>query len=261
MEEIKLHPSKKVYFASDFHLGVPTHEKSLEREKQIVNWLNEAKTDAQAIFLLGDVFDFWFEYKDVVPKGYVRFLGTLAQICDSGIPVYFFTGNHDMWVFDYLEKEIGVKMLREPTPFLIGGKRFLIGHGDGLGPGDFGYKTIKKVFALRLNQILFSFLHPRMGVGIANYFSRTSRAANGGGDEVFISADHEWLVAYAREILKKEHYDFFIFGHRHLPLDIQIQDNVQYINTGDWIKYNTYAVFDGEKLNLIYNSSPVPRHS
>jgi len=241
---------KKIYFASDFHLGVPDYESSLEREKKIVRWLDEIKSDASEIYLVGDVFDFWFEYKKAVPRGFVRLLGKIAEITDSGIPVHFFTGNHDMWIFDYVPKELGVMLHREPIEKTYNGKTFLIGHGDGLGPGDNGYKFIKKVFSNKFFQWCFSLLHPNLGVKLANFWSGKSRATTGTSNEKFLGEENEWLVVYCKEILQKQHYDYFIFGHRHLPLDIKLKENSRYINLGDWIKYFTYAVWDGENLEL-----------
>ncbi len=243
---------KKIYFASDFHLGVPTYEKSLEREKRIVRWLDSIKADVEELYLLGDVFDFWFEYRTVVPRGYVRLLGKLAEISDAGIPIHYFTGNHDMWIFDYLEKELNVKVYRAPVEATYSGKSFYIGHGDGLGPGDHGYKFIKKIFANPVCQWLFARLHPNFGIGLANYFSKKSRIATGTIDEKFLGEEKEWLVLHSKELLEKKHYDFLIFGHRHLPLDIHINEQSRYINLGDWIRYNSYGVFDGEKFELKY---------
>lgn len=241
---------KKIYFASDFHLGVPNYEKSLVREKRIVKWLDEIKHDAQEIYLMGDLFDFWFEYKYTVPKGFVRLLGKIAEISDSGIPVILFTGNHDMWMFDYLPKELGVTIHRSPITKTYNGKTFFIGHGDGLGPGDKGYKFIKKVFANPFCQWLFARLHPNFAMSMANFWSRKSRLANGPKDEKFLGEENEWLVVYSKEKLKTQHFDYFVFGHRHLPLDIKLNNTSRYINLGEWITYNTYAVFDGEKLEL-----------
>ncbi len=242
-------PGKKIYFASDFHLGVPTYENSLEREHKIVKWLDSIKADAEELYLLGDVFDFWFEYRTVVPRGYVRLLGKLAELSDSGIKIHYFIGNHDMWTFDYLEKELNVIIYRVPIEISYNGKAFYIGHGDGLGPGDHGYKFIKKVFASKVCQWLFARLHPNFGIGIANYFSKKSRIATGTTDEKFLGEEKEWLVIYSKEILAKKHFDYLIFGHRHLPLDIKI-DSSRYINLGDWIQYFTYGVFDGAEFEL-----------
>lgn len=239
---------KKIYFASDFHLGIPDKERSLEREKRIVRWLDEIKNDAAEIFIMGDIFDFWFEYTTVVPRGFTRLLGKIAEICDSGIPVSLFTGNHDMWMFGYLHDELGVTIHRKPITREFGGKKFFLAHGDGLGPGDHGYKMIKKIFANPLCQWLFARIHPNLGMRIANYWSRKSRMTNGEKEE-FKGEEKEFLVQFIKETLKKEHYDYFIFGHRHLPLQINV-DNSLYINLGEWVNYSTYAVFDGEKLEL-----------
>lgn len=243
---------KKIYFASDFHLGVPDHAASLVREKQVVKWLGEIRHDAAEIYLMGDIFDFWFEYKSVVPKGFVRLLGKIAEIRDSGIPVHLFTGNHDMWMHDYLPKELGVSIYREPITREFNGKRFLLGHGDGLGPGDHGYKMIKKIFANKFCQWIFARFHPNFGMWLAQYWSRKSRIANGTKDEKFHGEEGEWLVTYAKEVLQKEHYDYFIFGHRHLPLDIRLSEKSRYVNLGEWVNYCSYAVFDGETLELKY---------
>ncbi len=249
----------KIYFASDFHLGIPDYEKSLEREKRIVRWLDEIKIDAKEIYLAGDVFDFWFEYKKAVPRGFVRILGKIAELSDSGITIHYFTGNHDMWVFDYLPKELGVKLHREPITKIYNGKKFYIGHGDGLGPGDNGYKFIKWVFRSRLCQWLFARIHPNLGLTIAHYWSRKSRIANGEKDESFHGEKGEWLITHCKEILQKEHFDFFIFGHRHLPLDIKLNEQTttateqaRYINLGEWVNYNSYAVFNRTTLELKY---------
>lgn len=241
---------KKIYFASDFHLGVPSFEKSLAREKRIVKWLDEIKHDASEIYLMGDMFDFWFEYKYAAPKGFVRLLGKIAEITDSGIPVTFFTGNHDMWMFDYLPREIGVTIYKDPIEKEFNGKKFFLGHGDGLGPGDKGYKFIKKIFSNKFCQWLFARIHPNFGIGMANYWSRKSRLSNGPEDEKFTGEENEWLVVFAKDVLKNKHFDYFIFGHRHLPLDIKLTENSRYINLGEWVNYNTYAVFDGNTVEL-----------
>jgi len=243
-------PSKKIYFASDFHLGAPDESSSKLREQRIVNWLEDIRKDAEEIFLVGDLFDFWFEYKRAIPKGFVRLQGKIAELSDAGIPITLFTGNHDMWMFDYLPKELGVKLYREPIRRNFAGKEFLIGHGDGLGPGDHGYKFIKKVFANKICQWLFARLHPNFGIAMADYWSGKSRRANREEDEKFLGEENEWLAIYCKEYLQKEHIDYFIFGHRHLPLDLKVGDNSRYINLGEWMNYNTYAVFDGSELKL-----------
>lgn len=242
--------TKKIYFLSDFHLGAPDAAASLVREKRVVRFLDEIKHDAAEIFIVGDLFDFWYEYRNVVPKGYVRILGKMAELTDAGIPIHFFVGNHDMWMKDYFQKELNTDVYFEPKEFNFYGKRFLVGHGDGLGPGDKGYKFLKKIFRNKFCQWMFGVLPPYIGIGLADYFSRKSRAKTGKTDEVFLGNENEWLVIYSKEVLEKEHFDYFIFGHRHLPLDVQLNNNSRYINLGDWIKYFTYAVFDGETLSL-----------
>lgn len=244
--------NKKIYFLSDFHLGAPNAQASLIREKKIIKFLDEIKKDAEQIFIVGDLFDFWYEYKKVVPKGYVRILGKLAEITDSGIPIHFFVGNHDMWMKDYFKTELNIPVYFEPHPFTFNNKTFLIGHGDGLGPGDYGYKFIKKIFRSKISQFFFGILPPYIGMGMANFFSQKSRAQTEQTDEIFLGEEKEWLIIYCKEVLKKYSYDYFIFGHRHLPINFNLSANSLYVNLGDWIKYDSYAVFDGEKLELKY---------
>lgn len=238
--------SGKTYFLSDFHLGVPDHPRSLEREKKIVEFLDQAAKDAQEIFILGDIFDFWFEYKTAVPRGFVRLLGKIASIVDSGIPIHVFIGNHDMWIFDYLPEELGVKLYREPIMQTIYGKRLYIGHGDGLGPGDNGYKFIKKVFRNPLCQWLFARLHPNFGIGLANFWSGRSRKKNWDNDRRWNGSDKEFLVKHCQTELQKEYYDYFVFGHRHLPIDMEVGPNSRYINLGDWITNFSYGVLNDQ---------------
>lgn len=246
--DMSLNTSKKIYFASDFHLGAPNHEKSLVREKIIVQWLDTIKHDAEEIYLMGDIFDFWFEYKTVIPKGFTRLLGKLAELSDSGLSIHIFTGNHDMWMKDYLKKELNIPIYYQPISKVLKGKKFYLGHGDGLGPGDNSYKVIKKIFANPVCQWLFARIHPNLGISLAGSWSKHSR--DNGDDDVFKGIKSEWLVQYCNEVLKKEHFDYFVFGHRHLPLEIKLENQSTYINLGDWITYFTYAVFDGDRLEL-----------
>jgi len=246
-----LETGKKVYFLSDFHLGAPNDTESRKREDRLVRFLQDARKDAGIIFIVGDIFDFWFEYKTVVPKGFVRILGTLAQLADEGIQLHIFTGNHDLWMQDYLSKELNAKLYFEPQAFIIQNKQFLIGHGDGLGPGDKGYKRLKKIFTNPICQWLFRWLHPDAGIQLANYFSRKSRAKTGNAAEIFLGEDKEWLILYTKEKAKTMSVDYFIFGHRHYAIDLKINDKSRYINLGDWIRLNTYAVFDGTDLQLL----------
>ena len=242
----------KLYFASDQHFGAPNALASRAREILFVQWLDEIKKDATALFLLGDLFDFWFEYKKTVPKGFVRILGKLAEIQDSGIPIHFFIGNHDLWAKGYFEAELGVRVYKEPTSFTFNDKTFLIGHGDGLGPGDKGYKFMKKMFTNPFFRWLYHWIHPDIGVAIGQYLSLKNRYLSGDEDVKFLGEDKEDLILYCKEIHKKTPHDFYLFGHRHLPLEIEIAKTSKYLNTGDWISYNTYAVFDGKKLELKY---------
>ncbi|TKC05127.1 UDP-2,3-diacylglucosamine diphosphatase [Pedobacter frigoris] len=243
--------TKNIYFASDFHLGSPDFEESRKREDRIVRWLTYIESSCSELFLMGDIFDFWFEYKTVVPKGFIRLQGKLAAMADGGIKIYFFKGNHDMWVDDYFIKEIGIEIVSDELVIERAGKRFFLHHGDGLGPGDKKYKLLRRVFRNPVCQWLFSLIPPRIGLGIANGWSGHSRAANN-KEEVFLGEENEWLAIYAREQLLKQHYDYFVFGHRHLPLEINLTANSKYVNIGEWINFNSYAVFDGNELSLKY---------
>lgn len=244
----------KVYFASDFHLGAYPLESSKARERRIVSWLDSIKEDAKALFLMGDIFDFWFEYASVVPKGYVRFLGKLAELADLGVSITIFKGNHDMWMFGYFKDELNAEIISDELILDMDGKRFFLHHGDGLGPGDRKYKLLKKIFRSRICQWLFARLHPNLGIGIASRWSKQSRIANG-GEETFLGEDREWLIQYAIEMEKKEHADYYIFGHRHFPYNYQLNPHSQVLNLGEWINYNTYAVWDGRILELkVWNS-------
>jgi UDP-2,3-diacylglucosamine hydrolase len=248
--EILLPSDKKIYFASDFHLGVPNYASSLEREKRIIIWLDQIKRDAHSIYLLGDIFDFWFEYNHAIPKGFIRFQGKLAELRDAGIPIYFFTGNHDMWMFDYFTKELDIMIYRKPQILQINGKVLLIGHGDGLGPGDSMYKIQKKFFNSKVCQWLFARIHPNLGMSIAQLWSKQSRLANTKREEKFNGEENEFLLSYCKTIEKETHHDFYVFGHRHLPLDLEVGVNSRYINLGEWVHFNTYAEFDGQAVAL-----------
>ena len=243
---------KKVYFASDLHLGIPDRESSLAREKRFCSWLDEIKHDAQEIYLVGDLFDVWFEYKNVVPKGHTRFLGKLAELSDEGIHIEVFTGNHDLWMRGYFEQELNIPVHHNPIVRNFNGKKFFIAHGDGLGPGDLGYKMLKRVLRNPVSQWLYRRLHPDTGVGVAGWLSRLGPKHVDGEEEKFLGPDKEWLVQFAYEKLKTEHVDYFIFGHRHIAVEYQLQENSKYINLGDWIRYDSYAVFDGNDLRLKY---------
>lgn len=246
---------KKVYFASDFHFGIPDAESSRKREDHFVKWLETVKADAEEIFLMGDLFDFWFEYKTVIPRGYSRLFGKLAELSDRGIKIHLFRGNHDMWAFDYLSRELQIEIHRDPEIRTIYGKTFYLAHGDGLGPGDHGYKMIKSVFQCRLNQWLFRWLHPDIGIRLGFFWSRKSRNAiqiQKDTDNREIHFIKTRLSAYSENVLRTHpEIDYFIFGHWHFPLEIQLTDRCRQLSLGDWITHFTYAAFDGKTLTLI----------
>jgi UDP-2,3-diacylglucosamine hydrolase len=276
MNSINLQKDKKIYFASDFHLGYPDHQTSLARERKVVAWLDSIKTDAQVVFLVGDIFDFWFEYKNVVPKGFVRLLGKLAELSDSGIEIIVFAGNHDIWMFDYFTKELAIKVHRDFQEYSVGREQlavisnqssvsnsllttqrsqlttFYVVHGDGLGPGDFGYKYLKKVFESKLSQWAFGWIHPHAGISLATWWSGSRKDEERIKRELQFRGDNEWLWSFAKEQEAIKHHDFYIFGHRHLLLDLPVNENSRYINLGQWAydDENSYhfAVFDGVEL-------------
>jgi UDP-2,3-diacylglucosamine hydrolase len=289
MTTIQLQANKKIYFASDFHLGYPDFETSLIREKKIVAWLDSIKTDAQVIFLVGDIFDFWFEYKNVVPKGYVRLLGKLTELSDTGIGIIIFPGNHDIWMFDYFTKELGIKVFRNAQEYSIvnseqriedsgeksnsdgnllekkqtkadtpipnpQSKTFYIVHGDGLGPGDYGYKYLKKVFESKLSQWAFGWLHPHVGISLATWWSGSRKDEERIKRELQFRGEGEWLWHFAKEQEAQKHHDYYIFGHRHLLLDLPVGENSRYINLGQWAyddeNSNHFAIYDGMNLEV-----------
>lgn len=249
LSHIKLPEGKKVYFASDFHLGAPSPHKSRERERKIVRWLESIEADAAMLFLMGDLFDFWFEYKHAIPKGGIRLQGKLAEMSDKGLPIAIFSGNHDMWMRDYFPEELGIPVYHDLKSISINNTRFLLGHGDGLGPGDRKYKMLKKVFRSPLSNWLFGKVHPDLGIGIANAWSKGSRASNMEKDDIFLG-DDEWLLAYCREAEKQHHHDYYVFGHRHLPMDLEVTPQSRYINLGEWLSHYSYGVFDGHKMGI-----------
>jgi len=250
MTTINIPEGKKIYFSSDNHLGAPTMKESMPRERRFVSWLDMVKKDAAAIFLLGDLFDFWFEYKRVVPKGFTRTLGKLAEIADNGIPVYYFVGNHDLWMNGYFEEELNIPVFHKPQQFTFNTTSFFIGHGDGLGPGDKGFKRMKKVFTNPVAKWFYKWLHPDLGVGLAQYLSVKNKLISGDGDIKFLGEEKEWLVQYCKRKLEHGHHDYFVFGHRHLPLEIELNEKSKYINLGDWISHYTYGEFDGQRFSL-----------
>jgi UDP-2,3-diacylglucosamine hydrolase len=240
----------KIYFVSDAHLGLVPEKKSAERERLLVQWLDSIKEELSELYLLGDIFDFWHEYRHVVPKGHVRFLGKLAELSDLGIKIHYFTGNHDVWVYDYLPAEIGLKVYRGPVIREMDGARFYIAHGDGLGKGDNGYKILKWIFTNSVLQWLFARIHPNAALKFGKWWSKNSRYAKGIVAEPYRGDEKELQVVFARETLRKEHFDYFIFGHRHIPFEIKVEENATVVNLGDWISHFTYAEWDGRTLGL-----------
>lgn len=250
MTTVNLDPGKKVYFASDQHFGIPNATESRKREDRFIRWMDEIKADAQIIFLMGDLFDFWHEWKYVVPKGYIRVLGKIAELKDSGIEIYFFVGNHDLWMKNYFQEELGIPVFFEKQYFEINNRQFLLAHGDGLGPGDKGYKRMKKVFTNPLAQWAFRWLHPDIAMRIANYMSQKNKMISGDEDKQFLGEDKEFLILYSKEKLKTEKINYFVYGHRHLPMVLDLSPDSKYVNLGDWISYFTYGVFDGNSFAL-----------
>lgn len=250
---ISLNKNQKVFFASDFHLGAPDYQASRKREEKIIRWLSSIQDDAAAIFLLGDIFDFWFEYEKVIPKGFVRFIAKITALRDAGIPVFFFTGNHDLWMKDYFTEELDIPVFHNPIEMEINHKKFLLGHGDGLGPGDEKYKFLKKIFTNSICQWLFKWLHPDIGIALAHKWSKNSRVSNNlkNVDE-FKGREGEWLWEYCRTVEMKMHFDYYIFGHRHLPLELPVGEDSMYINLGEWVNQYSYGEFDGHNFHLNY---------
>lgn len=246
---------KKIYFASDFHLGIPDKATSLAREKRICNWLDEISKDAVELYLVGDLFDTWFEYRNVVPKGFTRFLGKLAELTDKGLHIEAFTGNHDLWMQGYFEDELNIPVHHHPIIRTFNGKKCFIAHGDGLGPGDHGYKLLKKVLRSPVSQWLYRRIHPDTGVGMAGWFSRLGPKHNVEEDP-FLGPEKEWLVQFCLEKLKQEHFDYFLFGHRHIAIEYPLSKNSIYINLGDWLRYDSYAVFEEQELKLKFYKEP-----
>lgn len=241
----------KIYFASDFHLGTDGRDSTEDREIKIVKWLESIKADCKELYLLGDIFDYWYEYREVIPKGYVKFVSTMSQMLEDGTKIYLFTGNHDMWMFGYFTQEMGIPIYKEPIERKILNHHFVLGHGDGLGPSDHGYKFIKKIFANPFCQWLFKWIHPDIGIRLMRFFSHTSREWTDESEKE-LNPTKEWLISYC-ESYPNPDIDYFIFGHRHLVIDYKLQNRKgRYINLGDWLHYCSYAIYDGKELRIEY---------
>ncbi len=249
---MELPPGKKLYFVSDLHLGYPNARESRQREKIFLQWLDSIEKDAHALFLLGDIFDFWFDYKHAVPKNFVRMLGKLARMSDQGIEIYFFYGNHDMWIKDYFKEETGMKII--PDDLLLDINHTLytyMAHGDGLGPGDRSYKWLKKLFRSKTAQFFYRWLHPDLGIPLAGFFSRLSRSSENPDIKKFMGAEKEHLIIHSKKLMKNLPKPvYFIYGHRHHVIEYPIDNQAVYINIGDWIEHYTYAECDGQKITL-----------
>lgn len=244
LEVSQLQPGKKIYFASDFHLGASSKEDSSDREQKLVNWLESIRKDAQQLFLVGDLFDFWYEYRHVVPKGHIRFLGKLAELSDQGIEVIVFCGNHDLWFKDYLTEEISARIIHEPISIQLGEKRFYIAHGDGLGPGGYKFKLIKSVFTNPLCKWMFGWVHPTIGFGLARFWSKLSK------EREPQESEDEKLIIHSKSIERKSHHDFYVYGDCHLVKHEEFVQSSYYINLGDWISNYSYGVFDGSDFEI-----------
>jgi UDP-2,3-diacylglucosamine hydrolase len=241
----------KIYFASDMHLGSTAVEHPKITEKRFVRWLDSIREEATALYLLGDIFDFWFEYKKVVPRGFTRFLGKIAEMHDNGTEIHFFIGNHDIWMFDYFPEEVGAIIHREPLTVDLLGKKFYLAHGDGLGDNSRSFKLIRSIFHNRICQILFARVPSRWGIGFAHQWSKHNRDKDLKNPVSYLGEEKEHLVLYAKAYIR-EHpdIDYLIFGHRHILLDLMLNRKTRMIILGDWMHYFSYAVFDGKELSL-----------
>lgn len=246
---IEIPAGKYAYFASDFHFGIPDYETSLAREREVCMWLDQIKPSAEYLFLMGDVWDTWLEYKKVVPKGTTRFLGKLAALSDAGVHIIFFTGNHDLWTRDYFTQELNIEVIHEHSTFKINQSSVHLGHGDGVGPGDKKYKLLKAVLRNKICQFLYRNVHPDLGFKIASFLSKQG-PKHKYKDLEFFGEDKELQVLYAKELLQKQHIDYFVFGHRHIPNHLPLGAKSHFINLGDWLSYKTYARL-GETMELL----------
>ncbi len=251
MLAIDLKKDKKVYFASDFHLGYPNFKVSRAREDLIIKWLNSIEDDAEIICFLGDLFDFWYEYYSVVPKGFIRFQAKVADLVEKGIKVFFFTGNHDLWMKTYFQQELGVEVYFEPKTLIINGLKLFIGHGDGLGTGDIAYKLLKRyIFTNKALQFIFRCIHPTIGIYLANSWSN-----HGKKRKRIFDSDQDIIYLYCNELQKKQYHNYYIFGHTHQSSVMPVDSLSYYINLGTWLKKPYYAVFNGDRVSLcVFNN-------
>lgn len=237
------------YFLSDFHLGARYFEEPRETERRVVDFLDSIKGDAKEVYLLGDILDYWFEYRYVVPRGFMRFFGKIAELTDLGVKVYWFIGNHDIWIFDYLPNELGVEVIDGEVTKEIDGKVFFLAHGDGVGKQPRSFRMLRSLFRNRFCQKLYSAIHPRWTIPFALSWSNSSRK---GDDEYpeYKGEENEFLEIFANDYLKSHKVDYFVFGHRHIMLDKKLQGGATLVVLGDWLHYCSYAVWDGNNLAL-----------
>lgn len=239
---------KNIYFASDTHFGAKYFKDPLEKERCFVRWLDSIKADCRKLYLLGDMIDFWYEFKTVVPKGYSRFFGKIAEFSDSGIEVHWFIGNHDIWIFDYIAKETGAIIHRQPLIVEEQGKKFFLAHGDGLGDDSLAFRLMRAMFHNKVLQKMFTWVHPRWTVAFGLNWSKHSRTST--ENQEYLGEEKEHLVKYAKHYLQSQYVDYFVFGHRHILLDLMLPQRSRVLIIGDWICYNSYAVFDGSEIWL-----------
>lgn len=241
--------NKKIYFLSDVHLGSKSHANSIDIERKLCRWFDAVKLDAAAIYLLGDIFDYWFEYRYVVPKGFTRLLGKLAEVTDTGIEVHFFIGNHDIWLTDYLTKECGMIVHVEPLTTTFFGKKFFLAHGDGLGDDSRSFHLLRKMFHSKFLRKCFSAIHPRWTIPLAHAWSDSSR--ENGGVQPYLGEEREYLIRFVKEkLITTPDINYFVFGHRHILLDLPVSEQAHVVMLGDWLTLFSYAVFNGETLRL-----------
>ena len=242
---------KKIYFASDAHLGLTVYEDRFTAEKRLIRWMDSIKPTCKALYFVGDMFDYWFEYKYVIPKGFVRFIGKMAEFIDDGIPVYLYTGNHDVWMFGYFQKEIGATVYTQETILDLDGKKFYVAHGDGLGDPSLSFRFMRGFFRNKFCQFLYKWIHPDLTMPFGLTWSHFNRKKKQGNEaESYLGEEREYLVQFAKKYSETHDIDFYVFGHRHIALDLNIGQEKKVVILGDWITNFTYAVWDGEQLEL-----------
>lgn len=244
----------RTYFVTDAHLGSLAFTDKLENEKKLVRWMDSIKTDCEALYLMGDIMDFWFEYKHVVPKGFTRFFGKIAEFTDSGISVFWIAGNHDVWLFDYVQSELGVTVYDKPVEKILHGKKFYLAHGDGLGDPSIRFKILRAVFHNRICQRLFASLHPGIGIGIGLAWAKYSRIKRSGNPEYYHGENKEFLIRFSKKLAAESGENaasFYVFGHRHIIVNLKISPKSKVVILGDWIYLFSYGVFDGEYFDIL----------